>query len=33
MIMTQILTNAGPTFDPEAELEDYRESSLRSVQL
>ncbi|MFG4000880.1 S8 family peptidase [Flavobacterium aquidurense] len=26
MIMTQILTNAGPTFDPEAELEDYRES-------
>ena len=23
-IMTQILTNAGPTFDPEAELEDYR---------
>lgn len=25
MIMTQILTNAGPTFDPEAELEDYRE--------
>ena len=26
MVMTQILTNAGPTFDPEAELEDYRES-------
>jgi cell wall-associated protease len=26
MIMTQIMTNAGPTFDPEAELEDYRES-------
>lgn len=26
MIMTQILTNAGPTFNPEAELEDYRES-------
>ena len=25
MIMTQIFTNAGPTFDPEAELEDYRE--------
>lgn len=25
MIMTQILTNAGPTFDPESELEDYRE--------
>ena len=25
MIMTQILTNAGPTFDPEAELEEYRE--------
>ncbi|QOG02969.1 S8 family peptidase [Flavobacterium sp. MDT1-60] len=24
MIMTQIFTNAGPTFDPEAELEDYR---------
>ncbi|MFB3386035.1 S8 family peptidase [Flavobacterium sp. LAR06] len=23
-IMTQIFTNAGPTFDPEAELEDYR---------
>jgi len=26
MVMTQILTNAGSTFDPEAELEDYRES-------
>lgn len=26
MIMTQILTNAGPTFNPESELEDYRES-------
>ena len=26
MVMTQILTNAGPTFNPEAELEDYRES-------
>ncbi|SNR24199.1 S8 family peptidase [Flavobacterium sp. ov086] len=26
MIMTQIFTNGGPTFDPEAELEDYRES-------
>jgi cell wall-associated protease len=26
MVMTQILTNAGPTFDPESELEDYRES-------
>ena len=26
MIMTQIFGNAGPTFDPEAELEDYRES-------
>jgi cell wall-associated protease len=26
IVMTQILTNAGPTFDPEAELEDYRES-------
>lgn len=26
MVMIQILTNAGPTFDPEAELEDYRES-------
>jgi cell wall-associated protease len=25
-IMTRIFTNAGPTFDPEAELEDYRES-------
>ncbi|PXY45108.1 S8 family peptidase [Flavobacterium hydrophilum] len=25
MVMTQIFTNAGPTFDPEAELEDYRE--------
>jgi cell wall-associated protease len=25
MIMTQIFGNAGPTFDPEAELEDYRE--------
>jgi cell wall-associated protease len=25
MIMTQIFTNAGPTFDPEAELEEYRE--------
>ena len=24
MIMTQIFGNAGPTFDPEAELEDYR---------
>ena len=24
MIMTQIFTNAGPTFDPEAELKDYR---------
>lgn len=24
MIMTQILTSEGPTFDPEAELEDYR---------
>nr|WP_315220227.1 S8 family peptidase [uncultured Flavobacterium sp.] len=24
MVMTQIFTNAGPTFDPEAELEDYR---------
>ena len=24
MIMTQIFTNAGPTFDPEAELEEYR---------
>jgi cell wall-associated protease len=24
-IMTQIMGNAGPTFDPEAELEDYRE--------
>ncbi|WP_166921570.1 S8 family peptidase [Flavobacterium poyangense] len=24
-IMTQIFGNAGPTFDPEAELEDYRE--------
>ena len=23
-VMTQIFTNAGPTFDPEAELEDYR---------
>ncbi|CAA9197014.1 hypothetical protein FLACOL7796_01449 [Flavobacterium collinsii] len=26
MIMTQIFTSAGPTFDPEAEFEDYRES-------
>ncbi|WP_428230572.1 S8 family peptidase [Flavobacterium sp.] len=26
MVMIQILTNAGPTFDPETELEDYRES-------
>lgn len=25
MIMTQIFTNAGPTFDPEADLEEYRE--------
>ncbi|MEP7093888.1 MAG: S8 family peptidase [Flavobacterium sp.] len=25
MVMTQIFGNAGPTFDPEAELEDYRE--------
>ncbi|MBE8725030.1 S8 family peptidase [Flavobacterium hungaricum] len=25
IIMTQIFTNAGPTFDPEAELEEYRE--------
>lgn len=25
MVMTQILTNAGPTFDPEAELKDYSE--------
>ncbi|GGF01103.1 S8 family peptidase [Flavobacterium limi] len=25
MVMTQILTNAGPTFNPETELEDYRE--------
>ncbi len=25
-IMTQILTNSGPTFNPESELEDYRES-------
>ncbi|MEO8533830.1 MAG: S8 family peptidase [Flavobacterium sp.] len=25
-VMTQIFGNAGPTFDPEAELEDYRES-------
>lgn len=25
MIMTQIFTNAGPTFDPEAELGDYKE--------
>lgn len=24
-VMTQIFTNAGPTFDPEAELEEYRE--------
>ncbi|TEB41201.1 peptidase S8, partial [Flavobacterium circumlabens] len=24
-IMTQIFTNAGPTFDPEAELKDYSE--------
>ncbi|MCI9845328.1 S8 family peptidase [Flavobacterium pectinovorum] len=24
-VMTQIFTNAGPTFDPEVELEDYRE--------
>ncbi|RZJ53625.1 MAG: peptidase S8 [Flavobacterium sp.] len=26
MVMTQIFGNAGPTFDPEAELEEYRES-------
>lgn len=25
MVMTQIFTNAGPTFNPETELEDYRE--------
>ena len=25
MIMTQIFTNAGPTFDPEADFEEYRE--------
>ncbi|MGO4772724.1 S8 family peptidase [Flavobacterium sp. W22_SRS_FK3] len=25
MVMTQIFTNAGPTFDPEAELKDYSE--------
>ncbi|TDW50032.1 subtilase family protein [Flavobacterium sp. 270] len=26
MVMTQIFGNAGPTFDPEADLEEYRES-------
>ncbi|OXB05598.1 S8 family peptidase [Flavobacterium pectinovorum] len=25
MIMTQVFTNAGPTFDPEADFEEYRE--------
>ncbi|MDQ6470157.1 S8 family peptidase [Flavobacterium sp. LHD-80] len=25
MVMTQIFTNAGPTFDPEADFEEYRE--------